>query len=190
MHLRPQGISDQHESLLSLEQAGNDVFYVAPGFHTTADLNTSYATRRVWDRSFRVRPSLIGPLPDDEAHHVAFKVSNGVWRFYSEIPSKEGHAPDTEEIARFLRERIAERGKRNLREQIPELDAVLVELVNTRNIQRHDRDRMEIGELGKQIDPIRRVAYIARQFFDCQLLFVTLKAIGTLAFIRPGQFGR
>jgi hypothetical protein len=175
MHLRSRNISDQHESLLSLEQAGNDVFYAAPGFHTTAALNAAYAGHRVWDRSFRIRPSLIGPLLDDDAHHVSFEASNGVWRFYSEIPSKEGHAPDTEEIANFLREKIAERGKRNLREQIPELDAILVDIVNTRNAHRREGERMEVGQLGKLMDPIRRVAYIARQFFDCQLLFVTLR---------------
>jgi hypothetical protein len=175
MHLRSRGISDQHESLLSLEQSGSDVFYVAPGFHTTAYLNTAYADRRVWDRSFRISPSLIGPLPDDKAHHVTFKNSNGVWRFCSEIPSKEGHAPDTEEIAGSLRRKIAERGNRNLREQIAELDATLVDIVKTRNVERQEQERIEVGELGEQVDPIRRTAYIARQFFDCQLLFVTLK---------------
>src|ERR1019366_3156628 len=90
MHVRPQRISDQHASLLSLEQAGNDVFYVAPGFHTIANLNAAYAERRVWDRSFRIKPSFIGPLPNDKAHHVTFKDSNGAWRFYSEDPTRGG----------------------------------------------------------------------------------------------------
>ena len=175
MHLRPQLISDQHQSLLSLEQAGNDVFYVAPGFHTAMDLNINYAQRRVWDRSFRINPTLIGPLPDDRAHHVTFQQPSGTWRFYSDEPSKEGRAPETGEIAGSLRRRIIERGERNLREQIEELDARLQAIVKARNIERNERERVDIRELGDHVDPLRRVAYIARQFFDCQMLFVTLR---------------
>jgi hypothetical protein len=175
MHLRSRRISDQHQSLLSLEQAGYEVFYVAPGFHTTTDLNTAYAQRRVWDRSFRINPTLIGALPDDKAHHVTFQQPSSTWRFYSDEPSKEGRAPDTEQIARSLQSRIAERGERNLRAQIGDLDSSLLNIVNARNTERDKRERVDIRELGDHVDPLRRVAYIARQFFDCQMLFVTLR---------------
>jgi hypothetical protein len=175
MHLRSRSISDQHQSLIALEHAGNDVFYVAPGFHTISDLNTNYASGRVWDRSFRIKPSSIGPLPDDKGHHVTFEASDGNWRFYSEEPSRGGHASRTEEISVELRRKIEERGRRNLGEQLAELDDSLVEIVTSRNIQRSDRERVLIDELGDQVDPLRRVAYLARQFFSCQLLFVTLR---------------
>lgn len=175
MHLRPRLISDQHQSLLSLEQAGNTVFYVAPGFHTAMALNINYAQRRVWDQSFRINPTLIGPLPDDGPHHVTFHQPSGIWRVYSDNPSKEGRAPEKGEIAGLLKRRIAERGKRNLHEQIGELDASLQTIVKSRNIERNERERVDIRELGDQVDPLRRVAYIARQFFDCQMLFVTFR---------------
>src|SRR4051794_16012775 len=174
MHLRPRNISDQHESLLYLEQTGNDVFYVAPGFHTIADLNANYEGKRIWSRSFRLRPSAIGSLTDDDAHHVTFKTYNGTWGFYSEIPTIKGHAPDTREIAQSLQQKIVDRGNRNLKSQIEELDSTLLKIVNERNKQRHKREQLPIsGE--QQADPIRRVAYVARQFFDCQLFFVTQK---------------
>ena len=163
MHLRSRRISDQHQSLLSLEQAGNDVFYVAPGFHTTMELNTTYAQRRVWDRSFRINPTLIGPLPNDRPQHVTFQQPSGTWRFYSDEPSKEGRAPMTEEIASSLQRRIAERGARNLRDQIVDLDASLQTIVNARNTERNEGERINIRELGDHVDPLRRVAYIARQ---------------------------
>lgn len=175
MHLRSRLISDQHQSLLSLEQAGNDVFYVAPGFHTTGELNTTYAQRRVWSRSFRINPTLIGPLPDDQPHHVTFQQPSGIWRFYSDEPFKEGRAPETEEISASLQRRIAERGERNLRDQIGALDTSLQAIVNARNIERNERERINVHELGDHVEPLRRVAYIARQFFDCQMLFVTLR---------------
>jgi hypothetical protein len=175
MHLRSRLISDQHESLLSLDQAGNDVFYVAPGFHTTTELNTAYAQRRVWDRSFRITPSLLGSLPDDKHHHVTFQQPNGTWRFYSDEHSREGRAPNTEEIAESIQRHIAERGKRNLRDQIGDLDTSLQAIVKARNTERGERERIDIHELGARVDPLRRVAYIARQFFGCQMLFVTLR---------------
>ena len=175
MHLRSRHISDQHQSLLSLEQAGNDVFYVAPGFHTTMELNTNYAQRRVWQRSFRITPTLIGPLPDDKPHHVTFQQPAGTWRFYSDESTREGRAAETEQISASLIKKIAERGQRNLRNQIADLDNALVTIVNARNKERSEGERINIDELREHDNPLRRVAYIARQFFDCQMLFVTLR---------------
>ena len=176
MHLRSRVISDQHESLLSLEQAGNDVFYVAPAFHETVALNNAYAQRQVWNRSFRIKPSAIGSLPDDKGHHVSFQQSNGEWRFYSEEPSRSGRAPGTDQIVKELEARIDQRGRRNLRSQLSELDDQLLTIVRTRNSQRLERERIDIDALGDRDDPLRRVAYLARQFFDCQMLFVTRRA--------------
>jgi len=175
MHLRSRRLSDQHESLLSLEQAGNEVFYAAPSFHTRSELNTFYAQRRVWSQSFRIRPASIGSLTDDKAHHVTFQQPGGTWRFYSEEPSKEGRAPSTEEINGILERKIAERGRRGLREQLPELDASILRIVEERNLERRQRDRVDIHELLEPVDPLRRVAYLARQFFDCQLLYVSIR---------------
>jgi hypothetical protein len=174
MHLRSQKISDQHESLLSLEYAGNEVFYVAPSFHTTADLNTAYAQRSVWARSFRITPSSIGPLQDEKAHHVTFRRTTGKWKFYSNDPTRYGRGLSTEEITAAIVTKIAGRGKRNLLDQSEELDLSLTAIVNTRNRERNVRQRLNVGELTDR-DPLQRVAYLARQFFDCQMLFVTLR---------------
>lgn len=175
MYLRSRRISDQHESLLSLEQAGNDVYYAAPSFHTRSELNTFYTQRRIWNQSFRIQPSSIGSLQDDKVHHVTFQQPGGTWRFYSEEPSKEGRAPSTDEINGILTQKIAERGKRGLREQLSELDANIQRVVEERNIERKQRDRVDVHELRELVDPLRRVAYLARQFFDCQLLYVSIR---------------
>ena len=39
MHLRPLRWSSQHNLLLEIEGRGNEVFYVAPEFHTQEELN-------------------------------------------------------------------------------------------------------------------------------------------------------
>ena len=175
MHLRSSSISDQQASLLWLEQGGNDVFYSAPGFHTIADLDAAYTERTVWNRSFRIRPSQIGFLPDEKQHHVTFQTATGNWRFYSEEPSRSGHGQSTETISKDLQTKIAERGKRNLRQQIEGLDHELMGIVKQRNEKRPERERINVQKLAEDLNPIRRIAYIARQFFDCQLLFVTLR---------------
>jgi hypothetical protein len=175
MHLRARKVSDQHASLISLEESGNDVFYVAPGFHTSVALDAAYGDHRVWERSFKIKPSSIGPLPDDKPHHVSFKDSRGPWRPYSETPSKGGEALSTLEIERILLGKIKERGNRNLREQLGELDNALLGIVSERNERRYERERMDINLLRERMDLIHRVAYLARQFFDCQFLFVTNK---------------
>jgi hypothetical protein len=74
-----------------------------------------------------------------------------------------------------LQRHIAERGERTLREQIDELDDTLQGIVQSRNKERNQRERVDLQELGDDVDPLRRVAYIARQFFDCQMVFVALR---------------
>lgn len=72
MHLRPSRFSNQHRMLLTLEAGGSAVFYAAPLFHTTEELNEAYLSRTVILRSAFFTPSAIGNLPDPQDHHVAF----------------------------------------------------------------------------------------------------------------------
>lgn len=73
MHLRPLRHSQQHKLLLSLEQSGEKVFYVAPEFHLPSELNGHYLAKSVLDNSAAFSPVEIGPLPTDESHYIAFE---------------------------------------------------------------------------------------------------------------------
>lgn len=64
--------SRQHQSLLDHETAGGIVEYVAPRFHTQADLNRLYSTRQVHQAAQRITPRSIGALPDREDHAVVY----------------------------------------------------------------------------------------------------------------------
>jgi hypothetical protein len=57
----------------TLEASGEEVYYVAPYFHTTEELNTHYSNRTVAENSIWFRPSTIGALPDDDDHYIAFE---------------------------------------------------------------------------------------------------------------------
>jgi hypothetical protein len=72
MHIRPARHSEQHEMLLDLESRGNEVYYLAPAFHTPEELNDSYLTHQVRARSLWLRPSIIGPLPMTNMLHSRF----------------------------------------------------------------------------------------------------------------------
>lgn len=71
-HMHARRHSSQHDLLLDLESKGNEVFYVAPAFHQTAELNAHYLAGSVVNTSVVFRPSDIGALPDDEEHYVVF----------------------------------------------------------------------------------------------------------------------
>lgn len=79
MHLRRRSHSRQHQLLLDLENGGNQVFYAGPAFATSEDLNAAYIGDLVTKRSVIIRPSAIGPLPDDKSHHVAFQLPSPVF---------------------------------------------------------------------------------------------------------------
>ncbi len=91
MHIRPGRFSHQHEMLVDLENAGNEVYYSAPAFHEPWELNEAYLNHDVNNRSIWVRPSWIGSLPDDWDHHVAFQQPGGK-RFCSESRPIEDRA--------------------------------------------------------------------------------------------------
>ncbi|WP_433942814.1 hypothetical protein [Paenibacillus sp. SN-8-1] len=76
--------SDQHNLLLDLEGLGNLVFYCAPKFYESSELNKCFVSSTVTSNTIFVRPSKIGNLPDDEYHSVCFELGNPNVYFCSE----------------------------------------------------------------------------------------------------------
>lgn len=68
--------SRQHDLLLDLEADEEIVYYAAPSFHTIDELNRAFLQRAIVSGSIFVAPSAIGPLPDSEAHCIAFRPSD------------------------------------------------------------------------------------------------------------------
>lgn len=71
--LMPLSYSQQHNMLLDLERAGNDVYYSAPKFNTNLDLNNNYLTDSIINESIFITPLSIGTLPDDKEHKIVFQ---------------------------------------------------------------------------------------------------------------------
>jgi hypothetical protein len=79
--------SEQHNLLLDLETKYKSVFYIAPEFHSTSELNAFYLNREVIENSAAFSPLDIGPLDEDD-HYVAFKAGDPFAYLCSENPKK------------------------------------------------------------------------------------------------------
>ena len=175
MHLRPSRFSDQHELLLTWETEGHETYYVAPQFHTTAALNGAYLSRNVVMRSAYFPPSVIGPLPDEKDHYLAFNIT--ISCVCSE-PQKldydfsgEAHLCKFEQLAGRVESKADKRFFLDLIDQmakiIAESDQFPEHLVRFRNPNTRERVT-RAGAAGA-------AAYTARAYFDAELVLVGRK---------------
>ena len=170
MYLRPPKHSKQHEMLLDLESAGNEVYYSAPVFHEPWELNQAYLNHQVKNQSIWVRPSWIGPLPDDEEHYVAFK-HPGQKHFCSESrPLKDN--VDFKDFADNLVAVVREKGKYELGEQrLSQVADKLADIARKRTDippQIYETSRIDVqGRI-----PLERIAFYSHMFLDTQLFIV------------------
>jgi hypothetical protein len=177
MHLRPRSLSDQHDLLLDLEQAGEEVYYVAPLFHTTDEFNQTYLSDTILRQSIFLRPGAIGALADDGPHHVAFEARNR-WFVYSD-PRPGDERVDEEAVEQRVRRSVRERGARRLTaEGWREVVEKIVHVVDQER-DRPERDRARRRahlEVFRQVvsnrHPAEQVAYLSRAFLESQCVVV------------------
>ena len=171
MYLRPAGISKQHQMLLDLEINDKEVYYCAPQFHRTAELNAAYVSGTVCSRTFWTRPSEIGTLPDDSEHHFSFeRPGNRRARFsdYKEIETGREFSAVAQSLERLLKIQ----GELALQpERLEELLRVLRAIVGKRAPSRSEDGTLE-PEPSDRSTPLQRVAYYASMFFESQLFVV------------------
>lgn len=174
MYLHRRDQSDQHQLLLDLESEGNLVIYAAPGFSKADELNEAYSMDRVIARSIFIRPSVIGPLTNDERHWVAFQTDPPITVSCSEPHPIEFVRPDV-----LLQSQMAaEVSQRRGRSRPESYGAVAEELLDIyerrrRTLIEHDqvaairalRERREAHEFAR---------LIARTLFQCELLVLPL----------------
>ncbi len=171
MHLRPSRHSDQHEMLLDLENAGNEVYYCAPAFQHPEDLNDAYLNHQVRERSIWLRPLDIGALPDDEDHHVAFTVP-GVHRFCSKNSRIIESKGDFYEFFKNI-----DKGFKEKSEWALNRDNLSKVALDIKNIAQKRRDISYVAKetTARQLEmrhPLEQIAVYSQVFLDCQLFLV------------------
>tara|TARA_R110002126_G_scaffold54466_2_gene147441 strand:- start:3182 stop:3997 length:816 start_codon:yes stop_codon:yes gene_type:complete len=175
MHLRPTKHSRQHPMLLELEESGAAVFYAAPHFDTPAELNDAYINSTVVQRSVFFRPSEIGALPDDDAHHITFK--NGAPAFRCSVDPLKIRDDGTDQSS-F--KKVLYEGFMRYQRLSPSLESVVD--WNERLINIIERHRAHFRWYGKDTanklrsaPPVNALAYMSRTFFGCNILVVAPK---------------
>ena len=108
MHLRPRKHSRQHELLLDWEVDHPEVYYAAPRFHKTNELDEAYQTNTVAERSMLIKPSEIGPLPDQDEHYVSVNAAGDQWLLCSDEPRRL-HARSTQQVLQDINETVRSR---------------------------------------------------------------------------------
>ena len=169
MYLRPSRHSEQHALLMEHDYAGRAVFYAAPRFHTTDALNDHFLTTQVYHRSFLIKPSEIGALPDPFEHCVAYQADGEEHEFQSERRRLFGKF-DSSHLEDDLRQRIPDRVSRaETRERLERLKQSIIDMV----------EEGRTGKVGgpsarrlRDLEPIRGAAYAAQLFLDCELFIV------------------
>lgn len=170
MHLRPRTHSDQHQLLIDLESSGNEVYYVAPSFHEPNGLNDAYLNHEVKDKSIWVKPSLIGPLPDDKDHYVAFQTGSNSY-FCSE-PRRIDEPTTFQNVSRRIEEKLNTRNEDVLnQDQMSSLADTLYSISQNRKGILQEQSLVARQTL-RQRNPLEEVAYYAQAYFNCQLFIV------------------
>ncbi len=174
MHIRPARHSAQHEMLLDLENDGKEVYYSAPAFHTPEEFNDAYLSHQVRSRSLWIPPSVIGPLPDDGLHHVAFQVP-GIHYFCSE-PRPLSIKGDFEEFSSSVEGAYQKEAETALSKgSLLDFSGTLAEIATKRRDISYDAKLFSRAELENH-HPLAQIAFYSHVFLDCHFFIVREKS--------------
>jgi hypothetical protein len=168
MHLRPARHSRQHDMLLDLEATGEIALYAAPKFHLPAELNTAYLTRTMIQQSLFIRPSAIGPLPDDRDHHVSFR--DGYPIYFCSEPKKIRGEENSETALKELHDIIQHNEYKKYDSAVlNEIADQMLSIILRHQISlRRATFSPEYSHKLKDMKPIEKLRYLSRTYFDCE----------------------
>ena len=172
MHLRPKRHSAQHEMLLDLENTTRElVYYVAPAFHDSSELNDAYWDHEVGSRSMWMRPSDIGPLPDDDDHTVAFDDPRSPPVFCSE--PREIDAPvDFDSFSKRIIAQLKGRGEIALQPDNLERLAETLQAIARKTREIRTQETSQTVDDIRQRNSIEQIAFFAQIFLAAQFYVV------------------
>ena len=176
MHIWSRTKSRQQALLMDLEDAGMDVYYVAPAFFSDVEFNNAFQTHTVNAKSIFVRPSVIGRLTDDEEHWVAFNKS--LKPYVCSTPKPSEQKVDFANVTRNIEKKLERRSAILTSDRVGQLLSTLVSIV-TKDDSVDGRVFGGIQSTSEQLGQprnegigaaLQKVAYIARTFLSCELL--------------------
>lgn len=162
--------SNQHNLLCDLHDSGQEVYYVAPAFHTVEELNEKYLSRTVLENTIFIRPGIVGRLDqfDFDDHYIAFHNPSDTVRRFSK-PVKLGKSFQYRNFVSRIDERIRGRNTslsigEELNSVFERMMSILREegLIQTEILSRHLEN----------MNSFAKVVYLSRTFFGCEILII------------------
>lgn len=168
MHLRPKRHSRQHTMLLELEAAGETVFYAAPKFYLAPELNEAYLNQTMIPQSFFIRPSTIGPLPDDLDHHVSFR--DGYPVYLCSEPRKLREEENRETSLKALHSLLEHSEYKKYDDDVlGKLNEQMLNIILRQQISlRRTTINSDNARTLKNMNPVEKLRYLSRTYFDCE----------------------
>lgn len=167
--LMPARHSPQHALLLQHEADGNEVRYVAPRFYKMDDFRDAYATGNVRNRSFLIRPSDIGPLPDGNDHHIVYDQAN----HYRCSETLKINADTYESFSSSMRQRVTTEKRPFGGDRLDEISEKFDALISKFKLKRIVEDRPVGRARSERVQKLVDIADMAMAYFDTQFFVVT-----------------
>lgn len=164
--VRPRIESNQHKLLLDWERRGKLVYYAAPAFWQTTELNTYFFNEKIAQKTVFVRPSSIGPLPDDNKHRIVFSPNHSYGCFCSEPQDVQVVWGSEALVADFTRPgtaRSSDIDEAFFRRVGDEIVEMISERSNTSN---------RFQYILTDASPLERAALLARTMLNSELMVV------------------
>ncbi len=178
MLLRPRNRSKQHQLLLDLEAKGNQVFYAAPAFFETSELNNAYMDRAVVQRSVFFRPFEIGTINNDARHWIAFRNASDGYGFFFSTPvePKKVETVSGEMLARILGEKLRAPERTLTQDTFRQISMEMTVIVEKQFGEEAEEWVRDFKRAAAELSPIQQVAYYSHTFFDSTFFVVQPKS--------------
>jgi hypothetical protein len=163
---------NQHELLVRLHRHGKEVYYAAPGFHRTSELNENFSENKVVANSVFVKPGSLGRFPEGEEHHFSFSsASDPIVRRFSEREPAHVKIMKIRDLIELHKKSILSRVARNHllnHASLVELERDLIKTATDENLLEGIASRFgNFPRHWREMGVLNRIAYMARVAFEC-----------------------
>ncbi|QWC22389.1 hypothetical protein KJK41_19345 [Bacillus haikouensis] len=167
--IRPPSKSNQHALLLHLEQSQKNVFYAAPAFSKTKEINKAFIKNQIASKSVFVLPSSIGNITDNKEHNVVFQPQSNFGYFCSDPKKIEVNNSSTfiDKLFSNFDEKTHIEQKSDFIELGKELLIIASEVMGNQWGEFAKNYLYEIPNRPEQV-----VSYFSRIFFNCDFYMV------------------
>jgi hypothetical protein len=159
----------QHKMLVDLQSSGENVFYLAPEFHLTAELNHYYLNNKVIENSAAFSPKDIGYIKDNEYHYVIFQKESDSGYFCSSTPKEIKKY----ELSKSLKEvlTLSDAGPKRLDETYwNAVSNKMIQIIEETKAMKFERPSRKIPSTSlseeKAIEHIEKMAYVTQKIIE------------------------